>query len=206
MVDSVTEARRRLPSVQDLERAAALLGVPAPDEADSNTGAPLYRQQAVVLARIANWAALSAQAAEESGGLYFSEAPEPYAYLIETVDEHQGSWRPAGLEGGGASGIEESPDSPATYAVAVMNRYLDSIRARPDDYEHELTGELHVRVSVWPVRWVTAAHPNTAPDPDGYPPARYAHVLKHARISPHAVEIRTPLQVHHHVYSGGRMA
>jgi hypothetical protein len=107
------------------------------------------------------------------------------------------------MEGGGTSGIEESPDSPATYAVAIMNRSLDDIRSRSDDYEDCLMGELHVRVSVWPVRSVTAAQPHTAPDPERCPPARYARVLKHARISPHAVEVRTPLQVRNHVYSGG---
>jgi hypothetical protein len=34
-------------------------------------------------------------------------------------------------------------------------------------------------------------------------PARYGHVLKRARISPWAVEIRTPPQVRSHVYRGG---
>jgi hypothetical protein len=66
-----------------------------------------------------------------------------------------------------------------------------------------LTDELHVRVSVWPVRSVTAAHPTAAPDPKDCPPARYGLLLEAFRISPHAVEIRTPLQVHNHVYSGG---
>ena len=201
MGGSLDEARKRLPSLQDLEQAAALLNIPGLDEADRNAGAPAHLQQAALLARIADWAELSARAAEEFGALDFGGAPEPYAYLIETVDEHQADWWPAGLEGGGTSGIEESPDSPATYAVAVMNRYLDRMRERPDEYD--LTGELHVRVSVWPVRSVTAAHPHTAPDPDRCPPARYAHVVKHSRISPHAVEIRTPLQVHHYVHGGG---
>jgi len=35
------------------------------------------------------------------------------------------------------------------------------------------------------------------------PPARYGHLLKASRISLHAVEIRTPLQVHQYVYGGG---
>jgi len=199
----MTEAHRRLPSLQDLAEAAELLGVPGLDEADRNTGAPRHRQQATLLARIADWAGLSAKVAEEYGDLYFRDAPEPYAYLIETVDEHDGRWWPPGLEGSGTCGIEDSPDSPATYAVAVMNRYLDHMKAHLDDYEDDLRGELHVRVSVWPINWVTAAHPRTAPDPDGYPPPRYAHALKYGRISPHAVEIRTPLQVHHYVRGDG---
>ena len=40
-----------------------------------------------------------------------------------------------------------------------MNRYLDQMRDNPDIYEDALAGELHVRVSVWPVRSVAAAHP-----------------------------------------------
>lgn len=83
-----------------------------------------------------------------------------------------------------------------------MNRYLDHVRAHPDEYEDAIRGELHVRVSVWPVRSVTSAHLTAAPDPDSCPPARYGHLLKLARTSPRAVEIRTPLQVHNHVYGG----
>lgn len=143
MGESLAEARRRLPSMQDLEQAAALLNTPGLDEADRNVGAPVHLQQAALLARIAEWAGLSARAAGELGGLDFSGAPEPYAYLIETVDQHHGTWWPAGLEGGGTSGIEESPDSPATYALAVMNRYLDHMRDCPDDYEDAIRGELH---------------------------------------------------------------
>jgi len=202
MGGSLTEARKRLPSLDDLEQAAALLNVPGLDDADRSTGAPPHRRQAALLARIADWAGLSARAAEELGELHFSDVPEPYAYLIETVDEHDSTWWNAGL-GGSSGGIEDSPDSPETYAVAVMNRYLDHMRDHLDDYEDALMGELHIRVSVWPVRSVTAAHPTAAPDPDRCPPARYGHLLKVSRISPRAVEIRTPLQVHNHVYGGG---
>ena len=41
-----------------------------------------------------------------------------------------------------------------------------------------------------PVRSVAAAYPSTAPDPGSFPPARYRHLLKRSRISPHAVKIR----------------
>ena len=43
----------------------------------------------------------------------------------------------------------------------------------------------------------------SAPCPEGCPPAHYGQLLKAARISPHAVEIRTPIQVHRHIYGGG---
>ena len=46
-----------------------------------------------------------------------------------------------------------------------MNRYLDHMRANLDDCEDVIRDKFHVRVSVWPVRSVTAAHLSTAPDP-----------------------------------------
>ncbi len=196
MGGSLTEARKRLPSLQDLDQAAALLSVPGLDDAERNTGAPQHYQQATLLAKIANWAALSARAARDLGGLDFDRVTERYAYLIETIDEHQSNWWRADGDSGG--GIEESPDSAATYALAVLDRYLNHMRANLDDYEDIIIGELHIRVSVWPVGAVTASA--SAPRPDSCPPGRYGHLLKAARISPHVVEIRTPIQVHQHIY------
>lgn len=201
MGGSLIEARKRLPSPADLKQAAELLNVPGLDAADLNPDAPLHRQQAAILARIADWASLSAKAAAEIGDLDFA-ATQPYAYLIERLDEYDTGWWQADGESG--SGIEESPDSPETYAQAVMNRYLDYMRDHLEDYEEDINqSELHIRVSVWPVRSVTDAHPSTAPDPDHCPPGGYGRALKHARISPHAVELRTPLQIHHYVNGGG---
>jgi hypothetical protein len=200
MGGSLIEARKRLPPQHDLDRVAALLNIPGLDDAERNPGAPPHRQQAALLARIADWAQLCARAAQEIGDLDFGRVTERYAYLIETVDEHQGDWWQAGREGD-SGGIEESPDSAATYAVAVMDRYLDRLRTRPDECEDVTTGEVHIRVSVWPVGAVIASA--SAPRPDSCPPARYGQLLKAAKISPHAVEIRTPLQVHQHIHGGG---
>lgn len=202
MGGSLTEAQKRLASLADLERAAALLNIPGLDDADRNTDAPPYLRQAALLERIADWAALSARAVRETGDLDFSRFTEQYAYIIETVDEHQRDWWNAELEDE-SGGIEESHDSPETFALVVMNRYLDHMRDHPDVYGDALMGELHVRVSVWPVRSVISSYPHKAPDPERCPPARYGHVLKRSRISPRAVEIRTPLQVHGYVYGGG---
>jgi len=200
---SLTEARKRLPSLSELEQAAALLNVPGLDDADRNTGASMSLRQAALLDTIANWAGLSARAARETGDLDFSGVTEQYAYIIETVDEYQRDWWYAERGDEGAGGIEESHDGPETFAVAVMNRYLDHMRDHRDDYEDVLAGEMHVRVSVWPVRSVTDAHPTTAPDPATCPPGEFGHRLKAAKISPRAVEIRTPLQVHSHVCGSG---
>src|ERR1017187_1842069 len=86
MGGSLTEARKRLPSLPDLDRAAALLNIPGLDEAERNTGAPRHRQQAALLARIADWTALAARAAQELGDLDCARITERYAYLIETIN------------------------------------------------------------------------------------------------------------------------
>ncbi len=57
---------------------------------------------------------------------------ERYAYLIETIDKHQGNWWQADSDSGG---IEESGDSAETYALAVLDRYQEHFRAHLDDYE-----------------------------------------------------------------------
>jgi hypothetical protein len=57
MGGSLTEARKRLPSLPDLNQAAALLNIPGLDDAERNTGAPAHHRQATLLAKIADWAA-----------------------------------------------------------------------------------------------------------------------------------------------------
>ena len=88
----MTEAGKRLPSLPDLNQAAALLNIPGLDDAERNTGAPVRQQQAALLARIADWAGLAARAAQEIGDLDLGRVVTRYAYLIETIDEHQASW------------------------------------------------------------------------------------------------------------------
>jgi hypothetical protein len=205
MSGSLTEARKRLPSLADLNQVAGLMNIPGLDDAERNAGAPLHLQQAALLARIADWADLAARAARETGGLDFSRVTDRYAYLIETVDEHQGSWWQDDQADGDSGGIEESGDSAETFALAVLDRYLEHLRARLDDDEDVIAGQLqdefHVRVSVWRVDAATASH--SAPRPDSCPPDRYGRVLMASRISPQAVEIRTPAQVRRHLYGGG---
>ncbi len=69
MGGSLIEARKHLPSLADLNQAAALLNIPGLDEAERNTGAPAHRQQATLLAKIADWAGLAARAAPEIGDM-----------------------------------------------------------------------------------------------------------------------------------------
>jgi hypothetical protein len=198
MTRSVIEARKSLPSLHDLDQAAGLLNMPGLDDADGNASAAPHLQQAALLARIADWAALAAQAAREFGDLGYDRVTCQYAYLIETIDEHDSNWWEVG--DGGSAGVEESHDSPETYALAVMDRYLEHLRSHEDDYAEIIShGELHVRISVWDVGAVTSSW--SAPRPGSCPPAMYPRLLKASRISPEAVEIRTPLQVHRYVRS-----
>lgn len=83
-----------------------------------------------------------------------------------------------------------------------MDRFLEHMRANLDGYESLFHDDLHIRVCVWPVGSVTAAH-SSIPGPETYPPTRYGFMLKQARISPHAVEIRTPIQIRAHIFGGG---
>ncbi len=173
--------------------------------AERNAGAPLHLQQAALLARIAGWAGLAARAAWETGDVDLSQVTDRYAYLIETVVEHQSSWWQDDQADSDSGGIEESHDSAETFALAVPDRYLEHLRSRLDDDEDfiadQLRDELHARVSVWRVDAAIASH--SAPRPDSCPPDRYGRVLKASRISPQAVEIRTPFQVRRHLFGGG---
>jgi hypothetical protein len=120
-------------------------------------------------------------------------------YLVETVDELDDRWWKTNGEAESA-GVEDSADSEATFAVTIMNRYLDHLKANVDDYEDVANREVHVRVSVWRVGAATAS--SSAPRPEDYPACRYGIALKHSRIGPQAVEIRTPLQISRHIFSG----
>ena len=195
MGGSLDEARRRLPSLQDLEQAAALLKIPGLDEADRNAavpGAPPAGGAAGPDRRLGR--GLCARAGPGARRPLLRRCTRAVRLnLIETVDEHQADWWPAGLEGGGTSGIEESPYGPATYAVAVMNRYPGRhARHARIDYEDDLDGRAPRQGQRVPgrSRSVTAAHPHTAPDPDRRPPARYAQGAEAVQDLPHAVEIR----------------
>ena len=70
------------------------MGLPdaTPIGPDMSTGADQGWPKAALLARIADWAGLAERAAREVGDLDLSLVTDQYAYLIETVDEHQSSW------------------------------------------------------------------------------------------------------------------
>jgi hypothetical protein len=123
---SLIEARKRLPSLPDLDQAAVLLNIPGLDEAERNTGAALHYRQAALLARIADWAA-AARAAREIGELDFGQVTTRYAYLIETVDEHDRGWWQAS---GGSAGIEDSPSARPIPALMPVTARI-TIRAWP---------------------------------------------------------------------------
>ncbi|MCW2884791.1 MAG: hypothetical protein JWL58_1653 [Streptosporangiaceae bacterium] len=191
----MSEVTRRLPSLSDLNEIVRLLNIPRAEEVDLTSEAPMHEQAAVLLAKIAEWASQGAHNAKCGLLEYYTRT---YAYLIETIDEHQTSWWQADIADSG--GIEESTASPEAYALVALTRFLDQVRAHPDDYEQLLDNDLHARVSVWDIDRVASSR--SAPRVAGRDPALYGTVLKNARIAPHAVEIRAPVQVHRHIFGG----
>lgn len=198
MGELMSGVRRRLPSLSDLNQIMMSLNIPSAEEAGLDSDAHMHERTAVLLAKIADWASQGAHDAK-CGFLEYGKYTSRYAYLIETTDEHQSSWWEADVGDSGA--IEESTDSPEAYALVALTRFFDRVRADPDDYEQLLDDDLHVRVSVWNIDRVVSSS-RSAPRAEGRDPALYGTVLKRARVAPHAVEIRTPVQVHRHVFGG----
>lgn len=195
MSDAVVDARHRLPSLEALEQVCVLLNVPGLGEAERRTGAAPHQRQAVLLATIAEWAALSAQVAgeltQDAGGV-----ANRYAYMTEVIDEHSSQWWV--LNDDPAGEIEASPDGAESFALIVVERFLAGvaadIAAHPGDDNEWMHGDLHLRVTVWDVSRVAAAH-QAVPDADSGSPDQYWRALRYAKISPDAVQVRTPTQI-----------
>ncbi|MGW3353299.1 hypothetical protein ACWDA3_59285 [Nonomuraea rubra] len=203
MTDPVFEARTHLAPVETLHQVIALLNIPPLEAAALNSGAPPHRQQATIYAALAEWATCSAQAAEQFGGQeHTAGLTTQYAFLIESIDEHATSWWTAPGDGC-AAGIEASPDTAETFARIVRERYLQHVADHLDDFDGWLEQEPYLRVSVWDIRRAADGNRHALREGD-HPPQTYARVLKASKIAPHAVEIRTPLQVFHQVHARQR--
>lgn len=189
MTNDLTGARERLISPRELHQVAALLNMPRLDEhAVREDGAPYTNRQAALYAGIAEWARLSAEAAERLGVPEEPENREEFAYLIEYTDRHAKGWYPAPSDE--SSGMTFA-DRAETVAQTVLTRYINHLADNRDDYELWLVDSLSLRASVW--------HVNTAePYPRGLGPDRPSspYAFSDAAIPPHAVEIRTPVQIH----------
>ncbi|MEV4001925.1 hypothetical protein [Actinomadura sp. NPDC049753] len=188
---------RRLPPLQELEQVAESLNLPGVGQAGLSEDATDLERAAVLLAHIAAWAADGAQNAKYGGADYLRQ-PGRYAFRVEAVEEGSSHWRDVG--GGDGYGIQESADGPEAFAAAVMLRFLGHVRAHRDDYEDLFDEDVHVRVSVWDVHSVASSWPSMRAPEDLPDPARFAFHLAANKISPHARELRTPVQVHRHIF------
>ena len=197
MTNDLTDARNRLIPPRQLHQVAALLNMPHLDEtATHNDDAPHTKQQAALYADIADWARLSAQAAEQLGKPDVPGITDRFAYLVEYTDQHAKGWHPAPGEEH-SDGITLA-DTAETVARTVLARYITHLAAHRNDYQLWLVDSLSLRASAW--------HLDTA---EAHPRGRRpncpssAHLFNEAEIPPHAVEIRTPIQIHrfmdHHI-------
>ncbi|GAA3600895.1 hypothetical protein GCM10022419_101290 [Nonomuraea rosea] len=195
MTNDLTDARSRLIPSRQLRQVAALLNMPHLDEtATHNDDNPQPRQQAALYAGIADWARLSAQAAEQLG------EPDPletarFAYLVEYTDRHSKGWHPAPSEHSDGIILAGTAE---TVAQSVVTRYITHLTEHRDDYELWIVDSLSLRASVWHVDTAVARFRGHRPDYSSS-----ARMFKEAEILPDAVEIRTPIQIHrlmgHHI-------
>ncbi|MEV4580250.1 hypothetical protein AB0K16_44085 [Nonomuraea jabiensis] len=188
MTDDLTDAWDRLVPLRRLYQVAALLNMPRLGKTDAHEDTQQINQQATLYAGIADWARLSAQAAEQLGKPDAADATDLYAYLVEYTDQHAKGWHPAPSEH--SQGIVLA-DTAEAVAQTVLTYYITHLAEHREDYELWLVDSLSLRASVWQVN-IAAAHlcgrrPNCPSS---------AHTFKEAKISPHAIEILTPIQIH----------
>ncbi|GAA3586355.1 hypothetical protein GCM10022419_080630 [Nonomuraea rosea] len=200
MTDPVFEARTHLGPVEPLHQVMDLLNMPPLEAAVLNSGAPPHRQQATLYAALAEWAARSAQAAEQFGDKeHTARLTTQYAYLIESVNEYSTSgWTAPGDDC--VAGVGASPDTAETFARLVRDRYLRHVADHLDDFDGWLEQEPYLRISVWGARGAADGYRHKLGSGD-YPPDQYGRVLKLSKVPPTAVNIRTPLQVSRQVHA-----
>jgi hypothetical protein len=187
VTNDLTDARSRLISPRQLRQVAALLNMPHLDEtATHNDDNPQTRQQAALYAGIADWARLSAQAAEQLGEPDPLEIADRFAYLVEYTDRHAKGWDSAPSEHSNGIMLAGTAE---TVAQSVVTRYITHLAEHRDDYGLWLVDSLSLRASVWRLDEARfRGHRPNCPSS--------AHMFKKAEILPDAIEIRTPIQIH----------
>ncbi|NRQ36721.1 hypothetical protein HII36_33525 [Nonomuraea sp. NN258] len=193
MTNELTDAWNRLLPPHQLFRVAALLNMPRMEEAVTRDAAPQGRQQASLYAKIAEWAQLSAQAATRKREPGRKSARSRFAYLVEYTEDHANGWSRA--PGEHVEALESWSGAPEAVAPIMLHRYLTYLAEHRDDYQLWLVDSLSLRVSLWDVDASTVTA-RRVPAPGKRHASGYASALQLARISPHAVEVRTPIQVH----------
>ncbi|WP_049567350.1 hypothetical protein [Nonomuraea sp. SBT364] len=199
VTDDLTSARNRLLPPGRLYQVAALLNMPNLEETVSYDDHLQTRRQAALYAGIANWARLSARAAEQLGESDFLEVADRFVYLVEYTEQHAKDWHQAPSEL--SQGIVMA-DSAEMVARNVLAQYISHLAEHHDDYQLWLVDSLSLRASVW--------HMDTAEAHRRDLPANCSlawHTFKRAGIFPHAIEVRTPSQIRqimeHHIARTG---
>jgi hypothetical protein len=183
----LANVRDRLVPLRRLHQVAALLNMPHPGETATHGDTAQIKQQAALYADIADWSRLSAQAAAQ---LVKPDAPEPtgrFAYLIEYTDQHAKGWYEAPSEHSDGITLAERAE---TVAQTVLTHYIAHLAEHRDDYQLWLVDSLSLRASVW---HVDTAEAHRSGRPSNWPSS--AHTFQKTNLPPHAVEIRTPVQI-----------
>ncbi|GAA3648095.1 hypothetical protein GCM10022224_008530 [Nonomuraea antimicrobica] len=188
MTNDLTDAQNRLVSLRQLHQVAALLNMPYPGETVTHDDSPQSRQQAALYAGIADWARLSAQAAEQLGKSNIPEITDKFAYLVEYTDRHAKGWHQAPSEQSHGITLGTTAE---TVAQIVLPRYITHLAEHRYEYELWLVDTLSLRASVWHVDSTEARPRRRRPNFPSSP-----LTLKEAEVPPQAVEIRTPTQIY----------
>ncbi|UBU11510.1 hypothetical protein [Nonomuraea gerenzanensis] len=187
MTLDLAKVRDRLVPLPLLHQVAALLNMPPLDETTTH-GDPPIKQRTALYASIADWSWLSAQAAQRFGEP--DDAPESagrFAYLVEYTDQHAKGWYEAPGERSEGIILAQSAE---TVAQTVLTSYITHLAEYRDDYELWLVDSLSLRASVWHVDTAEAHRRYRRPS---WPSS--AHTFQETSVPPHAVEIRTPVQI-----------
>ncbi|MFB4285094.1 MULTISPECIES: hypothetical protein [unclassified Nonomuraea] len=187
MTPDLANVRDRLVPLSRLHQVAALLNMPHLGETATRGDTPQVKRQAALYADIADWSRLSARAAAQS---IKPDAPEPtvrFAYLIEYTDQHAKGWYEAPSEHSDGITLAESAE---TVALTVLTQYIAHLAEHRDDYQLWLVDSLSLRVSVWHVDTAEAHRRGRL---SNWPSS--AHTFQKTNLPPHAVEIRTPVQI-----------
>ncbi|MEV0614774.1 hypothetical protein AB0I81_15700 [Nonomuraea sp. NPDC050404] len=188
MTSDLIDVRKRLISPCRLHQVAALLNMPHLDETTTNhDNTPRARQQMALYTGIADWARLSAQAAELPDASDAQETTEQFTYLIEYTDQHTKGWCQLPTEHSHGNARAETAE---TVAQTVLPRYIAHLAEHRDDYQLWLTDSFTLQASVWHLNSAERERRGRRPNW-----ASTAHTFKEVLIPPHAIEIRTPSQI-----------
>lgn len=183
VTDDLTDARNRLIPVFRLHHVAAL-----PDFAWLSARAAEQLSEADEVE--------TDEAETDEAETDEPDASELFAYLVEYTDQHAKGWHqaPSAEHSEGVTLADTAED----VAEAVLTRYITHLADHRDDYQLWLVDSLFLRANVWHLDTAEAHCRGARPSSSSS-----AHTFNEAAIPPHAVEIRTPLQIHrfidHHI-------